>query len=160
MHMPGMGLKSCMQLPVDRLSAHMLGQAARPHALSTVELETGHAFREGRLVRCEGHASCRAEGRGRCTRSGYLSDWEQYLDMISGYAATVPFMTLEGVRARPAPPSAWSCVGELVVLQTTRAYNCGHGLVHAGAATAPDAGAHMAAHACEGSVRAMSRHGR
>jgi len=116
-----MGLKSCMQLPVDRLLAHMLGQAARPHALSTVELETRHAFREGRLVRCKGHASCRAEGRERCARSGYLSDWEQYLDMISGYAATVPFMTLEGVRARLAPPSAWSCVQARSV-QTTRKY--------------------------------------
>ena len=25
--------------------------------------------------------------------------------MISGYSSTVPFMTLEGVRARPADPS-------------------------------------------------------
>ena len=32
-----------------------------------------------------------------CADSGYLSDWEQYLDMISSYSSLVPFMTQEGV---------------------------------------------------------------
>ncbi|KAK9834311.1 hypothetical protein WJX81_005574 [Elliptochloris bilobata] len=31
---------------------------------------------------------------------GYLSDWEQYLDMISGYSSLVPFMTQEGNHER------------------------------------------------------------
>ena len=35
--------------------------------------------------------------------SGYLSDWEQYLDMISGYTSLVPFMTQEGVRPHRVP---------------------------------------------------------
>ena len=41
-----------------------------------------------------------------CADSGYLSDWEQYLDMISSYSSLVPFMTQEGVRppTLPTPP--------------------------------------------------------
>ena len=38
---------------------------------------------------------------GRAVCSGFLSDWEQYLDMISDYTSLVPFMTQEGVRAPP-----------------------------------------------------------
>ena len=43
---------------------------------------------------------------GRAVCSGYLSDWEQYLDMISDYTSLVPFMTQEGVRPPVTPPFA------------------------------------------------------
>ncbi len=50
-------------------------------------------------------AKCLADGcSGRALCSGFLSDWEQYLDMISDYTSLVPFMTQEGVRAPPFLP--------------------------------------------------------
>lgn len=58
-------------------------------------------------------ASDRAHG---CADSGYLSDWEQYLDMISSYSSLVPFMTQEGVRPPTLNPS----------LQSTTATSPGH----------------------------------